>query len=250
MNESRSSGDRCIAYLGRTTRHIRRHLTYANVMATIAVFLVLGGGTAFAAYVVTSNSQIGPGTVSGHTPPTGKHPNIIAGSVNGGDVADNSLRGGDIIEQTLTGNAQKLIFNSDDNIYTPTKIAIVGPYTVKVTCQSSSYAIYLDLYVNGPAGTYQRLFTEFEEQVPDGPPRQNVASEGGRISANRNQLIYELLAGQGYFDNPTVDRGAGTVMLRSGSTLVQLDLDVGADATGKAPWPKVCMVYGTGTSAT
>ncbi len=29
-------------------RHIRQHLTYANVMATLAVFLVLGGGTAAA----------------------------------------------------------------------------------------------------------------------------------------------------------------------------------------------------------
>jgi hypothetical protein len=30
-------------------KRLRGHLTYANVMATIAVFLVLGGGTAFAA---------------------------------------------------------------------------------------------------------------------------------------------------------------------------------------------------------
>jgi hypothetical protein len=59
-------------------------------MSTLAVFLVLGGGTALAAYVVSSNSQIGPGTVSGHKPPTGKHANIIAGSINGQDIADRS----------------------------------------------------------------------------------------------------------------------------------------------------------------
>jgi hypothetical protein len=41
-------------------RGIRRHLTYANVMVTILAFLVLGGGTALASYVVSSNSQIGP----------------------------------------------------------------------------------------------------------------------------------------------------------------------------------------------
>ena len=29
-------------------RHIRRHLTYANVISTLALFLVLGGGTAVA----------------------------------------------------------------------------------------------------------------------------------------------------------------------------------------------------------
>src|SRR5213592_5198558 len=69
---------------------LRSHLTYANVMSTLAVFLVLGGGTALGAYVVSSNSQIGPGTVSGHKPPSGKHANIIAGSINGADIADRS----------------------------------------------------------------------------------------------------------------------------------------------------------------
>jgi hypothetical protein len=69
---------------------LRSHLTYANVISTLTLFLVLGGGTALAAYVVSSNSQIGPGTVSGHKPPTGKHANIIAGSINGMDIADRS----------------------------------------------------------------------------------------------------------------------------------------------------------------
>jgi hypothetical protein len=69
---------------------IRSHLTYANVMVTILAFIVLGGGTALASYVISSNSQVGPGTISGHKPPTGKHANIIAGSINGGDIADRS----------------------------------------------------------------------------------------------------------------------------------------------------------------
>ncbi len=70
---------------------IRSHLTYANVVATLALFLVLGGGTALASYVISSNSQVGPGTISGHTPPSGKHANIIAGSINGEDVKESSL---------------------------------------------------------------------------------------------------------------------------------------------------------------
>ena len=67
-------------------RRIGRHLSYANVISTLCLFLLLGGGTALAAYVVSSNTQIGPGTVSGHHPPSGKHANIIAGSINGQDV--------------------------------------------------------------------------------------------------------------------------------------------------------------------
>jgi Collagen triple helix repeat (20 copies) len=38
---------------------IRGNLTYANVMATIAVFLVLAGGTAFAASVVLPKNSVG-----------------------------------------------------------------------------------------------------------------------------------------------------------------------------------------------
>src|SRR5436190_12432788 len=69
---------------------ICQHLTYANVISTLCLFLLLGGGTALAAYVVSSNSQIGPGTISGHKPPSGDHANIIAGSINGQDIADRS----------------------------------------------------------------------------------------------------------------------------------------------------------------
>jgi hypothetical protein len=82
-------------------QRIRSHLTYANVMATLAVFLVLGSGTALASYVVSSNSQVGSGTISGHKPPSGDHSNLIAGSVNGQDVADNSVGGADVNESSL-----------------------------------------------------------------------------------------------------------------------------------------------------
>jgi hypothetical protein len=73
---------------------MRSRLTYANVMATIAVFLVLGGGTALGAFVVSSNSQIGPGTVSGHKPPQGDHSNVIAGSLNSTDLAGGAVTNG------------------------------------------------------------------------------------------------------------------------------------------------------------
>jgi hypothetical protein len=58
-----------------------------DVLALVSFFLVVGGGTALASYVISSNSQVGPGTISGHTPPTGKHANLIAGSINGHDLS-------------------------------------------------------------------------------------------------------------------------------------------------------------------
>ena len=72
---------------------IRSHLTYANVMVTILAFVVLGGGTALASFVVSSNSQIGPNTVSGHKPPAGDHANLLGGSVNATDLAAGAVTG-------------------------------------------------------------------------------------------------------------------------------------------------------------
>jgi hypothetical protein len=71
-------------------RRIRPRSLY-DVLALISFFLVIGGGTALASYVVSSNSQIGPGTVSGHNPPTGKHANVLAASINATDLATGAV---------------------------------------------------------------------------------------------------------------------------------------------------------------
>lgn len=61
-------------------------------LAAVAFFLV-GGGTALASYVVSSNSDIGPGTVSGHNPPSGDHANVIQASLNATDLASGAVTG-------------------------------------------------------------------------------------------------------------------------------------------------------------
>jgi hypothetical protein len=78
-------------------QRLRPKLTYANVMVSLLTFIVLGGGTALGAVIVSSNSQIGPETVSGHHAPRGAHPNIISASLNGTDVQD-------LVFQNLTLN--------------------------------------------------------------------------------------------------------------------------------------------------
>jgi hypothetical protein len=46
-------------------QRIRSRLTFANVVSLIALFVALGG-TATAALIITSNSQVAPNTISGH----------------------------------------------------------------------------------------------------------------------------------------------------------------------------------------
>ena len=92
-------------------QRLRSHLTFANVVSLVGAVRRPRGHRS-GGVIITDNSQVAPDTISGHKPPSGKHANIIAGSVNGQDVADNSLGGADIAEPSLTGNARKLIFNA------------------------------------------------------------------------------------------------------------------------------------------
>ena len=67
---------------------MRRRLSYANVMSTLAVVIAITGtGSAVAAVIISSNSQVAKSTISGHAPPTGDHANLISGSVNGTDLS-------------------------------------------------------------------------------------------------------------------------------------------------------------------
>jgi hypothetical protein len=76
---------------------LRRHLSYANVMATVALFVAFGG-VGYAAVTLPANSvgtaQLKNNSVSGLK--------IRNGAVAGADVRNNSLTGADIRDGSLT----------------------------------------------------------------------------------------------------------------------------------------------------
>jgi hypothetical protein len=76
----------------------RRHLTYANVMATIAVFVAVGGSAFATSYVITKSSQIKDGAVTGADVRDASLSNkdVKNGSLTGSDVKDGSLNGVDL----------------------------------------------------------------------------------------------------------------------------------------------------------
>jgi hypothetical protein len=82
---------------------LRSRLTYANVVATISLFIVLGGTATAASYVVRSNKQVAPNTISGHQPPKKKHANLIAGSINAADLAAGAVTRGKLGTSAVTG---------------------------------------------------------------------------------------------------------------------------------------------------
>ena len=88
-------------------KQIRKRLTYANVMSSIAVFLVLGGATALAAGQLGKNTvgtkqlkknSVTAAKLKGNAVTTAK---IADGSVNGAKVQDGSLTGSEINASTL-----------------------------------------------------------------------------------------------------------------------------------------------------
>jgi hypothetical protein len=94
----------------------RSHLTVANAVSLIALFVALGG-TAAASVIISSNSQVAQNTISGHKPPTGDHPNLIAGSVNGQDLAAGS------VSAAKLGNGAVTTFKLGPNAVTSAKVA-------------------------------------------------------------------------------------------------------------------------------
>jgi hypothetical protein len=85
-------------------RAIRRRLSYANVVATLALLIAVAGGTAYAANTVFS-SDIVDGEVKSVDIGTGevRRPDIKDNQVNSAKIADGTLNGSDVADQGLNG---------------------------------------------------------------------------------------------------------------------------------------------------
>jgi hypothetical protein len=73
---------------------IRKRLTYANVMSSIAVFLILGGATAFAA------SKIGANQLKANSVKTGK---IVKEAVTAGKIKNGAITTNKLANDAVTG---------------------------------------------------------------------------------------------------------------------------------------------------
>jgi hypothetical protein len=90
-------------------KHIRKNLTYANVMSSLAVFLVLAGATAVAATHLAKNSvgtaQLKASAVTGAKLANGAvvGAKIRANSLDGDKIQDGSITSRDIGQGAVTG---------------------------------------------------------------------------------------------------------------------------------------------------
>jgi hypothetical protein len=79
-------------------RPIRQRLTYANVMSSIAVFLILGGATAFAA------TKIGANQLKANSVKTGK---IVKEAVTAGKIKKKAVTTSKLAKEAVTGAKAK-----------------------------------------------------------------------------------------------------------------------------------------------
>jgi hypothetical protein len=163
-------------------KQISRHFTYANVMSSIAVFLMLGGATAFAA------SKIGPNQLKANSVKTGKivkeavttsklkngavgETKIAKDAVTGEKVKDGSLTGSDINASTLgtVPNAEKLGGTpasgyAKSQLPDPTIPTLVGTWKTEPGRAPASFykdsfgIVHLEGVVEG-GGTFSEIFS-------------------------------------------------------------------------------------------
>jgi len=88
---------------------IRTHLTYGNVMATIAVFVALGGG----AYALDGRNSVDSG-------------DIRRNAVKSSDIARNAAKGGDVKEATLGRVPSANTANTATDISPPEAAHLIG----------------------------------------------------------------------------------------------------------------------------
>lgn len=182
---------------------IRKRLSYANVMATLAVFISLGGG-AFAALRLPANSV---GTKQ-----------LKRSAVTGAKVKDASLTGADVKDASLTGKDVKPGSLPGEDIKPGTLSAASLPLIPLERLLGVSSTATNSTEIELKEGACERyVFTAPGAQPGDAVILQGSdvsglknAIEGGATVTNPNQMNVSVCAGSKH----TVSQGVNTVQLR------------------------------------
>lgn len=161
-------------------KQIRKRLTYANVMSSIAVFMVLGGATAFAA------TKIGANEIKANSIKTGK---IVKEAVTAGKIKNAAITTGKLGGNAVT--SEKIA----DNAVTTTKIADNAVTTTKIADKAVTGA-KLDLPSIGTV-----------------PNAANAAALGGKPASEYSVRYFARVNGTAA--NPTLAAGSPGVTVNS-----------------------------------
>jgi hypothetical protein len=137
-------------------RSIRAHLTYANVMTTIGVFLLLAGGTALAAKQLAKNS-VGPKQLKKNSVTTAK---LKKGAVTKAKLAANAVDSSKIADGSVTGS------KIADGAVGGAKISAEGaPYSRKVARIAATATAPVNSGDVYPIGSYVQAGDEINQFI-------------------------------------------------------------------------------------
>jgi hypothetical protein len=127
------------------SRKPRRVLSYANVVATLALVLAIGGGSAYAAkhYLITSTKQIKPSVVTALRHPAVKVGTTGATGSSGGSGVGGTTTGTGLVRWRTTAATA----GASPTSPTIVTLATDGPFTITGECFSDGSG-------NTEAGTY------------------------------------------------------------------------------------------------
>ncbi len=178
-------------------KQIRQRLTYANVMSSIAVFMVFGGATAFAATKIGANelkaNAVITGKIKKEAVTAGKIKNgaigtgkIGSGAVTSEQLADDALTTAKLANEAVTGAklANGAVTNGKlgSSAVTATKIANDAVTTAKIT---------------NDAVTGAQVDESTLGEVPLASEAKKVGGQSAGSFVSRSQLLWAIVNNEG-----------------------------------------------------
>lgn len=219
---------------------IRAALTYANVVSTLCLFLLLGGG-AYAATQIPRHS-VGTRQLKNHAVTPRKISKSAKKSLRGkrGLTGPRGTRG-------AAGPGAVSLFKAgakpDDDPNTDAAppfhaLAKAGPWSVGYRCRSHdelSDVPSTELVVEGPAGEFRAsLIHSTNDYVATAKP----ATSGGATYSSFENVVAGIQAG-----HPDYDRESGTVLVNTpAGRILTIDFSIVTDFRNASP---TCSVYGS-----
>lgn len=200
-------------------KQIRKHITYANVMSSIAVFLVLGGASAYAIKKVGSNEIKGNSITTGKI----KREAVTTAKIKNSAVSTNKLKAEAVTTAKLDNNAVTTTKIANDAV-TGDKVKVsslpqVPKAAVAVSAESAQPEAFGQINTNGSIEAVNSKNVLKSKEIGSGEycVTASFAPRGGQVT-------------------PIFD---GT-----GGTTAQLDLN-----SGSCPAPAVLVLtYSSGTT--
>jgi hypothetical protein len=222
-------------------KRILERLTYANVMSSIAVFLVIGGATAFAALGRNSvgAKQLKKNAVTAAkirknavTTQKIKDHAVTAAKLNlsGLGTVPNAVNAQTATNaNTVNGQSQTKVFKTLNAGQSGVEVATVAGFTIRATCEAED----IDVVLSSPSSSGSALLAEGEGRN-EGSVFQYDSQAAGTASEVR-------LDGPSAADNrygETTFSGA-----TDGGTVVSGDIAYDFSSFGEKP-PGICVVFG------